>query len=64
MDSDLGIDELVVEFVVECREDLDGFDQDVVALEKDPGSRALLDAAFRALHTIKGTGSYFGFDRL
>jgi two-component system chemotaxis sensor kinase CheA len=64
VDSDLGIDELVVEFVVECREDLDGFDQDVVALEKDPGSRALLDAAFRALHTIKGTSSYFGFDRL
>ena len=64
MDSDLGIDELVVEFVVECREDLDGFEQDVVALEKDPGSRALLDAAFRALHTIKGTCSYFGFARL
>ena len=64
VDSDLGIDELVVEFVVECREDLDGFEQDVVALEKDPGSRALLDAAFRTLHTVKGTSSYFGFDRL
>ena len=60
----MAVDELVAEFVLECREDLDGFEQDVVGLERDPGSRALLDSAFRALHTTKGTGAYFGFHRL
>ena len=60
----MAVDELVAEFVLECREDLDGFEQDVVGLERDPDSRALLDSAFRALHTTKGTGAYFGFHRL
>lgn len=64
MTSDIGLDELVVEFVAEAREDLEAFEQDVLGLEKDPESRALLDSAFRTLHTIKGTGSYFGFHRL
>jgi two-component system chemotaxis sensor kinase CheA len=35
-----------------------------VGLERDPDSRALLDSAFRALHTTKGTGAYFGFHGL
>jgi two-component system chemotaxis sensor kinase CheA len=31
-------------------------------LEHTPGDSALIDTAFRALHTIKGSGSMFGFD--
>ena len=33
-------------------------------LERRPEDRDLLDTAFRALHTIKGSGSMFGFSRL
>jgi two-component system, chemotaxis family, sensor kinase CheA len=29
-----------------------------------PGDRDLIDSAFRALHTIKGSGAMFGFDRV
>lgn len=31
-------------------------------LERAPGDGALIDTAFRALHTIKGSGSMFGFE--
>jgi two-component system chemotaxis sensor kinase CheA len=31
-------------------------------LERTPGDGALIDTAFRALHTIKGSGSMFGFE--
>ncbi|MBP0661509.1 Hpt domain-containing protein, partial [Mycobacterium tuberculosis] len=29
-----------------------------------PDDRELIDAAFRALHTIKGSGAMFGFDKV
>ena len=58
------VDDLVVDFVLESRESLERFEHDTVGLEKDPGSRELANSAFRALHTIKGTGAYFGFARL
>lgn len=34
----------------------------LLSLEETPDERALLDTAFRALHTIKGSGSMFGFE--
>ncbi|MGA8210461.1 MAG: ATP-binding protein [Nocardioidaceae bacterium] len=55
------IDELVPEFVEESREHLDRFEQDVMGLEAEPASAELANSAFRALHTLKGTSSYFGF---
>jgi two-component system chemotaxis sensor kinase CheA len=33
-------------------------------LDGDPGGRELIDTAFRALHTLKGSGAMFGFDDL
>ncbi|MFC0242237.1 chemotaxis protein CheA [Rhodopseudomonas telluris] len=33
-------------------------------LGQDPDDRELIDAAFRALHTIKGSGAMFGFDKV
>src|SRR5579863_1178090 len=37
-------------------------DQDMVALEAAPGNAELLNRIFRALHTIKGTSGFLGFD--
>ena len=34
----------------------------MLGLEQAPDDRGLLDTAFRALHTIKGSGKMFGFD--
>src|SRR3954468_2941040 len=33
-------------------------------LGQRPGDRELVDSAFRALHTIKGSGAMFGFDKV
>src|SRR5581483_8450711 len=37
-------------------------EQALLDLEHAPGDTALIDTAFRALHTIKGSGSMFGFE--
>ncbi len=58
------MDEIVHEFLVESYENLDQLDQDLVALESDPSSRALLSSIFRTVHTIKGTSGFLGFGNL
>ncbi|QDB78188.1 chemotaxis protein CheA [Georgenia wutianyii] len=59
-----GMDEIVHEFLVESHENLDQLDQDLVALEGDPGSRELLSSIFRTVHTIKGTSGFLGYGDL
>ena len=49
------MEEILQEFLVESYENLDQLDRDLVALEQDPDSRALLSNIFRVIHTIKGT---------
>ncbi|MFS3128378.1 chemotaxis protein CheA [Nocardioides sp. Bht2] len=58
------IDEIVQEFLVESLENLDQLDRDLVALEREPGSRDLLGSIFRTIHTIKGTSGFLAFGRL
>lgn len=53
---------LVQDFLVECEELLQGMDQDMVALESSPQDADLLNRVFRAMHTIKGTSSFLGFE--
>jgi len=57
-------DSILDEFLVDSHEGLDRLDRDLITLEHDPGSRDAIASAFRALHTIKGTCSFFGFRRL
>ncbi|HMM76039.1 MAG TPA: chemotaxis protein CheA [Gammaproteobacteria bacterium] len=49
-------------FVAESRELLEQMEQSLLALEHDCNNRELLDAVFRAAHTIKGSAGLFGFD--
>ncbi len=58
------LDAAIQEFVLESRENLDQFDRDLLAIEKDPGNRDLLDRIFRTVHTIKGTCGFFDLPRL
>jgi len=56
--------EIVKEFLVESYENLDRLDQDLVALEKDPGNCDTLGSIFRTIHTIKGTSGFLGYNQL
>ena len=58
------VDEIVQEFLVESHENLDQLDRDLVALEQEPGSRALIGSIFRTIHTIKGTSGFLAFGKL
>jgi two-component system chemotaxis sensor kinase CheA len=58
------LDEIVGEFLVESYENLDRYDEDLLALERDPSDIEVLGSIFRTVHTIKGTCGFFGFERL
>ncbi|MFN7843413.1 MAG: Hpt domain-containing protein, partial [Pirellula sp.] len=57
--------ELLTEFVAESLQGLGSVEQDLMSLENDGGQdTALVNRIFRAVHSIKGTGSYMGLDNL
>ncbi len=56
--------EILQEFVVECREGLDRIDSVLVALEAAPEDRSRLDTVFRVLHTIKGNAGFLDLPKL
>jgi two-component system chemotaxis sensor kinase CheA len=58
------IDEIVAEFLVESYENLDRYDEDLLALERDPGDTEVISSIFRTIHTVKGTAGFFAFDRV
>ncbi|XBH22155.1 chemotaxis protein CheA [Jonesiaceae bacterium BS-20] len=58
------MDEIVREFLIESYENLDQLDQDLVALESNPGSRDLISSIFRTIHTIKGTSGFLALSGL
>ena len=49
-------------FRAEARELFEQLETTLLDIESSPGDRELIDTAFRALHTIKGSGAMFGFD--
>jgi two-component system chemotaxis sensor kinase CheA len=51
-------------FRQEAQELLEQLESTLLELERRPGDADLIDSAFRALHTIKGSGAMFGFDRV
>lgn len=59
-----GMSAIIAEFLAESVENLDSMDQDIVALEKDPGNTEVIERIFRTIHTIKGTCGFLAFSRL
>lgn len=51
-------------FLEETAELLEQLEESLLALEEDPDDNELVGSVFRALHTIKGSGAMFGFDRV
>src|SRR3954453_11734977 len=58
------MDDLIADFVAECREMLEALGGEIVAWEAEPDDRARLDSIFRFVHTGKGNCGFFGFPRL
>lgn len=56
--------EIVESFIVETKEILEKLDVDLVEMEKRPDDTELLNSVFRHFHTIKGTSSFLGLDKL
>jgi chemotaxis protein histidine kinase CheA len=46
---------MLLEFLLEGEEGLEACEQNLLALENDPGNETLLNTMFRTMHTIKGT---------
>jgi len=49
-------------FLQEAQDLLEKLEQSLLDLGDQPGNTELIDASFRALHTIKGSGAMFGFE--
>ena len=58
------MDDLIADFVAECREMLEALGGEIVAWEAEPDDRARLDCIFRFVHTVKGNCGFFEFPRL
>ena len=56
--------DIVKDFLVESRENLDRLDRDLVGLEQNPQDKDALAGVFRTIHTIKGTCGFLGFNKL
>ena len=57
-------DQFVDTFITESEELLEDIELAVLLLEQDPGDTETLNRVFRAMHTIKGSGAMFGFDKV
>jgi len=54
----------IAAFRIEAGELLEAVERALLDLTGDTGNRALIDEVFRGLHTLKGSGSMFGFEAL
>ena len=53
------MDDLITDFIAECREMLEALGGEIVAWEASPDDRARLDSIFRFVHTVKGNCGFF-----
>ena len=55
--------EILNDFLMESQEMMELLDQRFVTLESDPNNHAL-DEIFRAMHSMKGSAGFLGFNHL
>ena len=58
------MDKLKQKFIEEASEHLRDIEQSLLMLEGNPENDELIENIFRSLHTLKGTGAMFGFDKI
>jgi len=59
-----GDEELLQDFLVEAEEILEQLGEQLVALEKEPDNKELLNSVFRGFHTIKGGAGFLNITSL
>jgi two-component system chemotaxis sensor kinase CheA len=57
-------DDLLTDFLVESKENLDHLDEELLILEANPRDKEVLNAIFRRLHTIKGVCGFLDLVKL
>ena len=58
------MDKLKQKFVEEALEHVDNIEQSLLMLEDQPDNPELIEKIFRAMHTLKGAGAMFGYERI
>jgi two-component system chemotaxis sensor kinase CheA len=58
------MDEIRSDFLVEAQEMLELLDQRFIVLETNPNNTELLNEIFRAMHSMKGSAGFLGFQHL
>src|SRR5262245_7391378 len=58
------MDELLKDFLTETTEHIEGAETQLVQFERNPSDQSLISSIFRLVHTIKGTSSFPGLERL
>lgn len=58
------MDELLKDFLTETTEHIERAESQILQFEKEPTNATLVAGIFRLVHTIKGTSSFLGLDRL
>jgi two-component system chemotaxis sensor kinase CheA len=58
------MDELLRDFLTETTEHIQGAETQLVMFERNPSDASLITSIFRLVHTIKGTSSFLGLNRL
>lgn len=56
--------EFINDFLLESKELIENVDNNLIILEKEPDNDECLNIIFRAIHTIKGTSSFMGLDKI
>lgn len=51
-------------FIEEASEHIQDLEQALLELEHDPGNKPLIERVFRAMHSLKGSGAMFGFEKI
>ncbi|NJK98465.1 MAG: hypothetical protein HC905_29270 [Bacteroidales bacterium] len=51
-------------FIEEATEHLQDLEQALLELEHTPGNKPLIERVFRAMHSLKGSGAMFGFEKI
>ncbi len=64
MDDDIGMEEIINDFITEAEEHLEGIDSLFVEIETKGYDKEILDKTFRGVHTIKGAAGFLGFKEI
>lgn len=58
------MNEFQEKFIEEASELITGIEGELLTLESNPHDKDVIDAVFRVMHTLKGTASMFGFEKI